>query len=38
MVGDGALAITTLIICYIAGGLLGDWIGKRTNYYLPQYP
>lgn len=38
IMGDGALALTTLIICYIIGGLLGNWIGKKTNYYLPHYP
>ena len=38
IIGDGALAITTMIPCYIIGGLLGNWIGKKTNYYLPHYP
>ena len=38
IIGDGALAITTMIPCYIIGGLLGDWIGKKTNYYIPHYP
>jgi DNA-binding transcriptional ArsR family regulator len=38
IIGDGALAITTMIPCYIAGYLLGDWIGKKTNYYIPHYP
>jgi hypothetical protein len=37
-IGDGALAITTMIPCYIVGGLLGNWIGKKANYYLPHYP
>jgi DNA-binding transcriptional ArsR family regulator len=38
IIGDGAFAITTVIPCYIAGYLLGDWIGKKTNYYIPHYP
>jgi DNA-binding transcriptional ArsR family regulator len=38
IIGDGALAITTMIPCYIVGYLLGDWIGKKTNYYIPHYP
>jgi DNA-binding transcriptional ArsR family regulator len=38
IIGDGTFAITTVIPCYIAGYLLGDWIGKKTNYYIPHYP
>ncbi len=38
IIGDGALAIATMIPCYIIGVLLGDWIGKKTNYYIPHYP
>jgi DNA-binding HxlR family transcriptional regulator len=38
IIGDGALALTTLLLCYIVGGLLGDWIGKKNNYYLPSWP
>lgn len=38
IIGDGPLAITTLIICHIVGGFIGYWIGKKTNYYVPHYP
>jgi len=38
IIGDGTFAITTIIPCYITGYLLGDWIGKKTNYYIPHYP
>ena len=38
IIGDCALAITTMVPCYIIGYLLGDWIGKKTNYYIPHYP
>ncbi|MEM4733073.1 MAG: hypothetical protein QXD70_00915 [Candidatus Bathyarchaeia archaeon] len=34
----GILPFLTLILCYIAGGYIGDWIGKRRNYHLPLYP
>jgi DNA-binding transcriptional ArsR family regulator len=37
-VGDGVLAVATLIPCYIAGYFLGKWLGKKTNYYIPHYP
>jgi len=35
---DGMLALITLILCYIAGGFIGDLIGKRRGYMLPLYP
>ena len=35
IIGDGALAVISLIICYIVGGFIGDWIGKKTNYHFP---
>jgi hypothetical protein len=35
IIGDGALAITTMIPCYIAGYLLGDWIGKKNKLLHP---
>jgi drug/metabolite transporter (DMT)-like permease len=35
---DGILALITLILCYVAGGFIGDWIGKRRDYRLPLYP
>src|SRR5665647_118460 len=38
IIGDLALAIATMIPCYIIGGLLGNWIGKKTNCYIPHYP
>jgi hypothetical protein len=38
IIGDGALALATMIPCYILGGYLGDWIGKKNNYYLPSWP
>ena len=38
IIGDGALALSTMIPCYIVGYFLGDWIGKKTNYYIPHYP
>ena len=38
IIGDGPLAVTTMIPCYILGYLLGDWMGKKTNYYIPHYP
>ncbi len=38
IIGDGALALVTMIPCYILGGYLGDWIGKKNNYYLPSWP
>ena len=34
----GVLALITLLLCYIAGGFIGDLIGKRRNYRLPLYP
>jgi DNA-binding HxlR family transcriptional regulator len=34
-VGDDFFALTSLIICWIAGGLVGEWIGKKRNYILP---
>jgi DNA-binding transcriptional ArsR family regulator len=38
IIGDGALALSTMIPCYIVGYFLGNWIGKKTNYYIPHYP
>jgi hypothetical protein len=35
---DGVLALITLLLCYIAGGFVGDLTGKRRNYRLPLYP
>jgi hypothetical protein len=35
---DGILGLITLILCYIAGGFIGDWIGKSRDYRLPLYP
>jgi len=35
---DGVLALITLILCYIAGGFIGDLIGKSRDYRLPFYP
>jgi hypothetical protein len=34
----GILPFITLILCYVAGGYIGDWIGKRRDYRLPLYP
>jgi DNA-binding HxlR family transcriptional regulator len=33
--GDDFVAATTLIICWILGGWVGDLIGKRRNYIIP---
>jgi hypothetical protein len=33
--GDDFFAITSLIICWIIGGFIGDLIGKKRNYKLP---
>jgi hypothetical protein len=35
---DGVLALITLLLCYIAGGFIGDLIGRRRDYRLPLYP
>jgi uncharacterized membrane protein len=35
---DGILALITLILCYIAGGFIGDLIGKSRDYRFPLYP
>ena len=34
---SGILAFMTLMLCYVAGGYVGDWIGKRRDYRLPLY-
>jgi hypothetical protein len=33
--GDDFTVFTTLIICWIVGGFIGDWIGKRRDYVIP---
>ena len=33
--GDDFVVTTTLIICWIAGGFVGDLIGKKRNYIIP---
>ena len=33
--GDDFFALTSLIICWIAGGFVGDWVGRRRNYIIP---
>jgi hypothetical protein len=38
IIPDGVLAHITLILCYIAGGFIGDLIGKSRDYRLPLYP
>jgi hypothetical protein len=30
------LLLTTLIICWVIGGLIGDWFGKRRDYVIPR--
>ncbi|MEM3623051.1 MAG: hypothetical protein QXR76_04695 [Candidatus Bathyarchaeia archaeon] len=35
---NGIFALIMLILCYIAGGYIGDWIGKRRGYRIPLYP
>ncbi|MGB9777832.1 MAG: hypothetical protein ACPLW8_00350 [Candidatus Bathyarchaeales archaeon] len=35
---DGIFTLIMLIVCYIAGGYIGDWIGKRRGYRIPLYP
>jgi DNA-binding HxlR family transcriptional regulator len=34
-VGDNFVALTTLIICWIVGGFIGDFIGRKRNYVVP---
>jgi hypothetical protein len=33
--GDDFFFLTSLIICWIAGGFIGDWVGRRRNYIIP---
>jgi hypothetical protein len=34
-VGDDFVVFATLILCWIVGGFVGEWIGKRRNYVIP---
>ena len=34
-IGDDLTALATLIICWILGGFVGDWIGRKRNYVIP---
>lgn len=34
-IGDDFVATANLAICWIVGGFIGDWIGKRRNYIIP---
>lgn len=33
--GNNLTALGTLIICWILGGFIGDWIGKKRKYVIP---
>jgi DNA-binding transcriptional ArsR family regulator len=35
--GDDFTVLTTLIICWIVGGFIGDFIGKKRDYNLPPF-
>ena len=34
-IGDNLTALGTLIICWILGAFVGDWIGRKRNYVIP---
>ena len=34
-VGDNFVFLTTLLICWIVGGFIGDFIGRKRNYIIP---
>lgn len=34
-IGDDFVVFTTLILCWIVGGIIGDLIGRKRNYIIP---
>jgi DNA-binding transcriptional ArsR family regulator len=36
--GSAPSAILSFILCYVIGAFIGNWLGKRRNYHLPQWP
>lgn len=35
---SGPSVTVTFVACYVIGAFIGNWIGKRRNYHLPQWP
>jgi hypothetical protein len=37
-VGGDVFAVVSLIVYYVIGAFIGNWVGKKRAYYLPEWP